>query len=170
MSEVEKFKCIGYMVGRSRVGGADYVRLSDFDRVTAERDALRNEVGQVKGEYDRAVNKVDALQQRLTAANEELDRAGGAYLNKNAECIGLRKRADVLEGLLRRVVESSVLSFEQDAPEALESLEADICAALKPAECCTVSEEDRALLDAGDYTPEELFGVGGKPSCPKCAP
>lgn len=33
-----------------------------------ERDALRNEVGQVKGEYDRAVNKIDALQERLTAA------------------------------------------------------------------------------------------------------
>lgn len=43
-------------------------------------------------------------------------------------------------------------------------------AALKPAECCTVSVEDRALLEAGDYTPEELFGAGGKPSCPKCAP
>lgn len=58
-------------------------------------------------------SKVSDLQQRLTAADE---------------------RADVLEGLLRRVVESSVLSFEQDAPEGLESLEADICAALKPAE------------------------------------
>lgn len=63
---------------------------ADFDRVTAERDAL---------------------QQRLTAADE---------------------RADVLEGLLRRVVDSSVLSFEQDAPEELESLEADICPAFKP--------------------------------------
>lgn len=41
MSEVEKFKCIGYMVGRSRLGGAEYVFLSDFDRVTAERDALQ---------------------------------------------------------------------------------------------------------------------------------
>lgn len=35
-------------------------------------------------------------------------------------------------------------------------------------ECCKISPEDQALLDAGEYTPEELFGVGGKPSCPKC--
>lgn len=34
--------------------------------------------------------------------------------------------------------------------------------------CCEISAEDKALLQAGDYTPEELFGVGGKPSCPKC--
>lgn len=46
---------------------------ADFDRVTAERDALRNEVGQVKGEYDRAVNKVDALQVLLTTGDEEND-------------------------------------------------------------------------------------------------
>ncbi|PUB43181.1 hypothetical protein [Pseudomonas sp. GV047] len=64
------------------------------------------------GCLDCSLAREDALQQRLTAADE---------------------RADVLEGLLRRVVESSVLSFEQDAPESLESLEADICAALKPA-------------------------------------
>ena len=34
----------------------------------AREAALRDELGAVKGEYDRAVNKVDALQQRLTAA------------------------------------------------------------------------------------------------------
>ncbi|MFL1415367.1 hypothetical protein ACI77M_03880 [Pseudomonas fildesensis] len=50
--------------------------------------------------YDRAVAERDALQALLTAADEELDRAGGAYLNKNAECLELRKRAVVLEGLL----------------------------------------------------------------------
>lgn len=45
--------------------------------------------------------RVDALQALLTAADEELDRAGGYYLNKNSECLQLRKRADALEGLLR---------------------------------------------------------------------
>ena len=57
--------------------GAEVVYATDFDRVTAERDALRNEVGQVKCEYDRAVNKVDALQQRLTAADERADALEG---------------------------------------------------------------------------------------------
>ncbi|WP_278939834.1 DUF4406 domain-containing protein [Pseudomonas helleri] len=35
--------------------------------------------------------------------------------------------------------------------------------------CCQKSAEEEALLKAGDYTPEELFGVGGKPSCPDCS-
>lgn len=46
----------------------------EINQYRAERDALRNEVGQVKGEYDRAVNKIDALQLRLTAADEREDR------------------------------------------------------------------------------------------------
>lgn len=42
---------------------------------------------------------------------------------------------DLLRALLKRVIDSSVLAFEQDGPEEFESLEADICAALKPSEC-----------------------------------
>jgi len=38
---------------------------------------------------------------------------------------------DLLRGLLKRVIDYSVLAFEQDGPEQLELLEADICAALK---------------------------------------
>lgn len=34
--------------------------------------------------------------------------------------------------------------------------------------CCIVSAEDNALLQAGDYCAEELFGVGGVPTCPGC--
>lgn len=39
---------------------------------------------------------------------------------------------DLLRSLLKRVIDSSVLAFEQDGPEEFESLEADICAAIKP--------------------------------------
>lgn len=39
--EVIKFKAFGEMAQRSRIGGANYVLLADFDRVTAERDALQ---------------------------------------------------------------------------------------------------------------------------------
>lgn len=35
------------------------------DTAEAERDALKDEVGQVKGEYDRAVNKVTAAERRI---------------------------------------------------------------------------------------------------------
>ncbi|MEE5046272.1 hypothetical protein V2J81_23220 [Pseudomonas alliivorans] len=34
-------------------------------------------------------------------------------------------------------------------------------------ECCTPTDEERALLAAGDCTPEELWG-GPRPTCPKC--
>ena len=61
----------------------DLVMAADFDRVTAERDALRNEIGQVNGEYDRAVNKVDALQALLTAADERADVLEGLLLQTN---------------------------------------------------------------------------------------
>ena len=106
----------------------DLVMAADFDRVTAERDALRNEIGQVNGEYDRAVNKVDALQALLTAADE---------------------RADVLEGLLRtsllamsRIYEAGrdfIVGAGSDCDSVELMMENDptareIRAALKPAE------------------------------------
>lgn len=34
---------------------------------------------------------------------------------------------------------------------------------------CRVTDEERALLANGDYRPEELWGVGGVKTCPKCA-
>lgn len=37
-----------------------------------------------------------------------------------------------------------------------------------PSACCVETDEEKALLASGDHTPEELYGVGGKPSCPKC--
>lgn len=35
-------------------------------------------------------------------------------------------------------------------------------------ECCHLTEEERQLLQNGDYTREELFGIGGRKTCPKC--
>lgn len=40
--------------------------------------------------------------------------------------------------------------------------------AAREAECCKVTPEEQELLNSGEYMPEELFGIGGKPSCPKC--
>lgn len=34
--------------------------------------------------------------------------------------------------------------------------------------CCKPTEEELKQLAEGDYTPQELWGVDGKPSCPKC--
>ena len=92
------------------------VYASDFDRVTAERDGL---------------------QISLNTADQSIDELNAAISRRT-------HRVRELEGLLRRVVDCSVLSFEKDAPEELESLEADICAALKPAEV-------RCNIPACDY-------------------
>jgi len=35
-------------------------------------------------------------------------------------------------------------------------------------QCCQETDEEQALLEAGYYTREELFGVGGVKTCPKC--
>lgn len=78
--------------------------------------------------------KIDSLQKRLTAADERADHWRSVASEATCRAAGENERANVLEGLLRRVVDSSVLSFEQDAPEELELLEADICAVLKSAE------------------------------------
>lgn len=84
MSEVEKFKCIGYMVGRSRIGGAEWVMLSDFDRLTKELEESRARENQYRGQITQQVTTIHELKQRLTAADE---------------------RADVLEGLLNKALE-----------------------------------------------------------------
>jgi len=112
--EVTKFKVIGYMVERSRVGGAEYVMLSDFDLVTVERDAL---------------------QQRLTAADE---------------------RADVLEGR-KGDLELSLMWVRSQLTDAL--IIRFIDAALKPAEgstCNQVREESGLPVN----TPCQACGRG----------
>lgn len=181
MSEVKRYmESCGEGGGVVEHRNGDLVSIKDFDRVTAERDAAKAELetsrSAFKEELDGAKytrrrfrQERDALQQRLTTAHEKNDALSTAYVRAGEQEHELRLRLGLLEGLLQRVVHASVLSFESGAPEHLESLEVDICAALKQEECCTVSAQDRALLQAGDYTPEELFGIGGKPSCPKCA-
>lgn len=77
--------------------------------------------------------KIAELERRETALLGKLDEWLAHSVKVSGENTALQKRLTVAEQLLQRVIDSSVLSFEQDAPEELESLEADICGALKPA-------------------------------------
>ena len=43
------------------------------DQAQERISELRDELGAAKGEYDRAVNKVDAMQLRLNAAEQRID-------------------------------------------------------------------------------------------------
>lgn len=142
MSEVKR-----YLAG-DIYDGAEVVHASDFDNVTRLfLDAAERAVASERREKE--------LQQSLTAADE---------------------REDVLTTALTRIHDRCQSFIEDEWTMSVESTEVirDIAAkallkAADAAKCCAVSAEDRALLQAGDYTPEELFGVGGKPSCPKCA-
>jgi hypothetical protein len=125
----------------------------DFDRVTAERDAALGREAALLGD-------VAASKQLLEATRDALEAA--QYLNK--EVAG---RVSECEKLFSDLVNSP---HAVAVPVHFWKRIKEFSAVDKPAECCTVSAEDQALLDAGDYTPEELFGIGGKPSCPKCAP
>lgn len=92
--------------------GSEFVRCTDFDRVTAERDAALAEISEIKESLAyrgsllcRIEGQRDALQQRLTAADE---------------------RVDVLEGLL--------LDMRKGDYEMISSFYGRIDAALMPAE------------------------------------
>lgn len=102
-----------------------------LDRVTAERDAALGRESKLLTNAEKGKSKYQKQLQRLRVAAVAAQHLQGTGVALQQRRTAADERADVLEGLLRRVVESSVLSFEQDAPEALESLEADICAALK---------------------------------------
>lgn len=122
MSEVKRYGAAFASVNESEDG--NYVLFEEFDRVTAERDAALGREAELKSSFDELAASVgfsearldqtgdspidcaNQLQQRLTAADE---------------------RADVLEGLLRRVHKSSALTKAGDLWKRID-------AALKPAE------------------------------------
>lgn len=87
MSQVKRYEICGFEGGLIEREGGNLIEAEEFDRVTAERDAL---------------------QQRLTAADERVD-AGIAFVTRLIECAG--GQPSIATGYLR-----------------------DILAALKPAE------------------------------------
>lgn len=128
MSEVKRYEISGTFnvpeIGEKLVN-PKMVLESDFDRVTAERDAALEDlrlakqlqkttdaiVMMVEGQRDHWIEKCHALQQRLTAAYE---------------------RADVLEGLVGEVLDA--VGREPLDLDAVLRLRARMRVALKPAE------------------------------------
>ncbi|CRM05341.1 hypothetical protein [Pseudomonas sp. 28 E 9] len=158
MSEVKSFWC-------HEASNVLCVRASDFDNLTRLfLDAAERAVASERREKE--------LQQRLTAADERADSFDRLYTSSLDERDQLQQRVDVLEAWCRKIMNSSETLLSTAHEEELFGLVEPADAGgygLDDQPCCTVSPEDQALLDAGDYTPEELFGIGGKPSCPKCA-
>jgi chromosome segregation ATPase len=104
-------------------------RCEDAERKLA---ALREENSDSLA-VNRTLNaQMYALQEQILAFEEEVDISDKEIEGLQSALEESEQRLADAERLLQRVLDSSVLSFEQDAPEELESLEADICAALNP--------------------------------------
>ncbi|MBW1249015.1 hypothetical protein I7860_20260 [Pseudomonas tolaasii] len=169
MSEVHRYKVVKMLSeDGNRISydphGPEVVLASAFDGATRLfLDAAERAVASERREKE--------LQQRLTAADEReevLERDAARYRWLRDASVG----PHMIDRLLFQTISDDCNPPYRDMKHGVE-LDTAIDAELKPADadpCCTVSAEDRALLDAGDYTPEELFGVVGKPSCTKCAP
>lgn len=112
VSEV-KFDIVGSIYGREYSEFGQFVSSEAFDAAQSELAALREELANEKARIPQYIAERAAAEQRLTATEQ-----------RNA----------LLAVLLQRVVDSAALTMEQEASFELESLEADICAVLKPTE------------------------------------
>lgn len=78
MDDVKRYGMSGFGGGMIEIDDGPFVVAEDFDAqrlradtAEAERDDLKNEVGQVKGEYDRAVNKLASAEQRIAELDSQ---------------------------------------------------------------------------------------------------
>jgi chromosome segregation ATPase len=71
------------------------------DAAQSELVELRNEIGQVKGEYDRAVNKVDALREELEIARSVMASQGETISRVVSERDGAQAELDKFDGAMR---------------------------------------------------------------------
>lgn len=121
MSEVKRYRFVssnGYAAIPvvDSVKAERYVEEQDFDRVTAERDALAQNLRFAEEGYQSFADECDALQQRLTAADERelvLDTA----LRK------IKARLDAYAEADMRMPESSVEVCQMIADAALKPAE-----------------------------------------------
>lgn len=142
MSEVKRWEPRNTIVGYDMqpLPDGSFVLFEDFNRVTAERDALQERLSEANDLVAtqccvfcndtgnlRAVSA--ELQQRLTAADEALDKAADEFALMSLEA---GQRMDVLEGLLQDL-KGVVAEFAGSSSIARKAYR-DIEAALKPAE------------------------------------
>lgn len=155
MSEVKRYEICGFEGGLIERKDGNLIDAEDFDRVTAERDAALYEIAGLKdGAHTdgmlrvRYGKEIDALQQRLTAADERVGVLEGALVAttpskvcKCRECGGtsltwyshIKSNSGVDEGRLRTGEMSCVFFLGcDDCSETLAWMDADKIAAGLP--------------------------------------
>jgi len=114
MSEVKRYDMAEYGGGMDVIFEGDFVFFEDFDRVTAERDAALAELKRYQSLFNQAQKaidrlnelhrkRIDALQQRLTEADDRADSAI-AFVTRLIECAG--GQPSIATGYLRDILDA----------------------------------------------------------------
>ena len=147
MSEVKRYGICGFEGGVIELKDGHLVHVDDFDRVTADADRLRAELECSRGDFAQLERISDALQQRLTAADERADLQGSALARIHDRC----------EAFIEDERDMPIISVEviRDiaARAALKPEEAAKCARC---ECSTVESCDErgcGFLGSGNGAP-----------------
>lgn len=90
-----------------------WIAETELDAALSQLAALREELGQCKGEYDRSANRVSALQDELAELEEEFDTLEHTNITLKQRLADAERRNAELEGLLRdtKTVLSNELSY-----------------------------------------------------------
>lgn len=118
----------------------------ELDAQRLRADTAERGLANCKLALDAQTHNYGVTNLRLIAAERRADKAEAEAARKDqviedmvesnsdmTTCLAAAEQSIAkMTALLQRVVDSSVLSFEADAPEDLESLEVHICAALNP--------------------------------------
>ncbi len=113
------------------------------------------------------VARLQAEVERLCALHDVDTEAMRRMLARNAELEGLLR---VTRQFIKNGIDLGYITMpDPETPDPAHDLLPAIEAALNKTErqCCTPTADERAILAAGDHTPEELWG-GPRPTCPKC--
>lgn len=180
MSEVKRYGRIGDMVEATEgllklyPMMSVYVLATDFDRVTAERDAalaenklLRHDVASYLETVAKVCDMLGVdLESAKTAEGKPSDVLFGYVIAMQQRLTAADERVDELEGVLRdsKDVMSGIwdASYDHDAGDALAALDLmeRIDAALKPAEAARCTNCDRSTVEQCDDAGCGFLGAG----------
>ena len=155
VSEVHRYQVVTMLsAAGATIGydphGPDVVMAADFDRVTAERDALQ-------ALLTAADERADVQQQRLTELQRQLGERWSEISAYQDTVEKQSERADVLEGLLREAMPA--LDLAASAFKSAMPVRSKVRAALKPAE---PAKEGHVCTGCGNK--------GWTANCKECVP
>jgi hypothetical protein len=178
MSEVKRYRAT---IGNGSTSRREWVYLCRDVESSQHEQLFKSVSAQAVDQLSELQQQLDAQRLRADTAEAELARVCGDEWRKDKRKLAsaeqriaeLEERYNFLSKVTPHKFKKMQEAASTDGGDVIyfhaDRFDAQIAAALSHnPDCCKVSAQDRALLEAGDHTPEELFGVGGKPSCPKC--